>query len=270
MSGWVAGAIVVGAVVSSQASKSAAKTQANAARDASQLAKDSADASVLENRRQYDLSRSDMAPTMERGNLAGNRLQGLMGLGANSGLDDYGSLMQRFTGAQLANEPGYQFGLQQGQRGLDNSSAAHGGHYSGAQLKAASRYNNDYASTKYGDAYNRYNNDQTNTFNRLSGIAGSGQQANAQIGQFGAQMAQNNAGIMNNYASTAGNNMMGAANARASSYLSQGNSLQNALNQGGSALKNYYSSPPPRTGATSGDPSGSYYDGYAYMPNGSN
>lgn len=262
---WVAvGAAVLGTAASVSASNKASRTQAEAARDANAISKESADASVAENRRQYDLSRADMAPTIERGNLAGNRLQGLMGLGANTGLSDYGSLMQKFNGAQLEQEPGYQFGLQQGQRGLDSSAAAHGGYYSGAQLKAASRYNNDYASTKYGDAYNRFNNDQTNTFNRLSGIAGSGQQANSQIGQFGASMAQNNAGIMNNYANNAGNNMMGAANARASSYLSQGNALQNALNQGVSAWKGYSGS-----SNASASPVGTYFDGYGNVPIGS-
>jgi hypothetical protein len=237
MSGWVAGAVVVGSVVASQSAKSAAKKQAQAARDASELSKESADAATEENRRQYDLSRADMAPTVERGNLAGNRLRELLGLGVNTNnASDFGSLNQRFTGANLENEPGYQFGLNQGQRGLDNAAAARGGYYSGGQLKAASRYNSDYASTKFNDAYNRYNNDQSNIFNRLSGIAGTGQQSVSQLGQLGAQMAQNNAGIMGNYANTVGNNMMGAANARASSYLSQGNTLQNALNQGASYL----------------------------------
>jgi len=249
---WVAvGASVLGTAVSVSASSKASKAQAQAANSANASNDASSAAALDENRRQYDQNRTDMLPTMERGNLAGSRLQGLMGLGTDTGAGGFGSLMQPFTGAKLEQEPGYQFGLQQGQRGLDAGAAARGGYYSGAQLKAASRYNSDYASTKYGDAYNRYNNDQTNTFNRLSGIAGSGQQATTQIGQQGASMAGANGQIMMNNAMNNGQNTMGAANARASSYLSQGNALQNALNQGVSAWGNYSNSSsnrPPQQG----------------------
>ena len=250
---WVAvGAAVLGTAASVSASNKASKAQTQAANSANASNDASSSAALEENRRQYDQNRTDILPVMERGNMAGNRLQALMGLGSDTGASGFGSLMQPFTGAKLEQEPGYQFGLQQGQRGLDNGAAARGGYYSGAQLKAASRYNSDYASTKYGDAYNRYNNDQTNTFNRLSGIAGSGQQATSQIGQQGASMAGLNGQIMTNNAMNNGNNMMGAANARASSYLSQGNALQNALNQGTSAWGSYQQSQqlnrPPQPG----------------------
>lgn len=232
----VAAAAVAGAVIQSNQASKARKAQEQAARDANETSKEASDAAIAENRRQYDQTRSDILPTIERGNLAGNRLQELMGLGPNTGVQGYGSLTQRFTGADLVNDPGYQFGLQQGQRALDNSSAARGGYYSGAQLKAASRYNNDYAGTKFNDAYNRWNNDNTNLFNRYSGIAGSGQQAATQVGQQGQQMAFNNGQIGMNNANTIGNNLMGAGNARASSYLAQGNIWSNALNKAASGF----------------------------------
>jgi hypothetical protein len=257
---WVgAGIAAVSAISSYSANKKAAKSQEEAARQANDTSSAASQAALEENRRQYDLNRSDIMPTIERGNLAGNRLQELMGLGTNTGANGYGSLTNRFTGADLATDPGYQFGLQQGQRGLDNSASAHGGYYSGAQLKAASRYNNDYAGTKFNDAYNRYNTDQSNLFNRYSGIAGSGQQAVTQIGQQGANMANINGQIGINNANTVGNNLMDAANARSSSYLAQNNSLQNALNQGLSAWKRTQNKP-PNVGSTSGG------FGYDYGP----
>jgi len=232
---WVAvGTAVASAAIQSNQASKARKAQEQAAREANETTKDAATAALEENRRQYNQTRSDILPTIERGNLAGNRLQELMGLGANTGAAGYGYLAQRFTGEDVANDPGYQFGLREGQRGLDNSAAARGGYYSGAQLKAASRYNSDYAGTKFNDAYNRWNNDQTNLFNRYSGVAGSGQQAATQVGQQGQQMAANNGQIGMNSANIIGNNLIGAGNARASSYLAQGQIWSNALNKAAS------------------------------------
>ncbi len=232
---WVAAAAVVGsAVVKSYTANKAAKAQAAAAHEANDASTAATDLAREENKRQYDLNRADIMPTIERGNAAGNRLQEMMGLGGDKESQGYGSLMSRFTGADVANEPGYQFGLQQGQRGLDNSMAARGGYYSGAQLKAASRYNSDYAGTKFNDAYNRYNNDQTNSFNRLSGIAGSGQQATSYIGSQGANTTGQNGMMSVNNGQYVGNNLMGAGNARASAYLSQGNTWGNTINKLGS------------------------------------
>ena len=231
MSG-IATAIVGSAIVGGVVANSAANKQADAANNASASSTAASQAALTENQRQYDQNRLDQQPYMQRGNAAGNRLQELMGLGGNAGSAGYGTLGQSFTGANLASEPGYQFGLQQGQQGLDNGASARGGYYSGAQLKAASRYNNDYASTKYTDAYNRYNNDQTTQFNRLSGISGTGQQATNNIGAQGANMAATNGNIMTQNAYNNGQNTMGAANARASGYMAGGNALQNALNQG--------------------------------------
>lgn len=258
------GAAIVGGVIASKGASKAADTQARSAADATAANTAATQASIAENRRQYDQNRTDQLPYMERGNAAGNRLQELMGLGGNPGTAGYGSLGQQFTGANLESEPGYQFGLQQGQRGLDNSAAARGGFYSGAQLKAASRYGNDYASTKYTDAYNRFNNDQTTQFNRLSGVSGTGQQATNQIGSQGAAMAGANGNLLTGNAFNNGQNTMGAGNARASSYLASGNALQNALNQGVSAWRNSGS---PASSASGGNaPAGTYFDGYGYVP----
>jgi hypothetical protein len=67
MTFWVAGAVVVGSALSSKASGDAADTAAEASGRAS-------DASVGEQRRQYDLSRADQAPYLAAGTGAVNRL----------------------------------------------------------------------------------------------------------------------------------------------------------------------------------------------------
>ncbi len=229
---------IVGGLIGSKSAGRAADTQAASADRATQANNEATQAALNENRRQYDQNRLDQQPFMQRGNAAGNRLQELLGLGGDARAAGYGSLGQSFNGANLSQEPGYQFGMQQGQQALDRTAAAHGGYYSGAQLKAASRFGNDYGSTKYTDAYNRFNNDQSNQYNRLAGISGAGQQAVNQIGQQGSSLAGMNGGLITNNAMQNGQNTMGAANARASSYLAGGNALQNALNQGASAFNN--------------------------------
>lgn len=111
------------------------------------------------------------------------------GWGAKPGAE-FGSLLRNFTGEDLANEPGYQFGLSEGLKAGERSAAARGGLLSGAQLKAATRFGNDYASTKFGEAFNRDSANKTRMYNFLSGSVGTGQASAAQTGQAGANMAQ--------------------------------------------------------------------------------
>lgn len=142
---------------------------------------------------------------------------------ANGGEDvtqsaDYGSLLKNFTGEDLQNEPGYQFGLAEGQKALDNSAARNGSLFSGAALKAAARYGNDYASTKYNDAYNRDAQNKSRTYSFLSGASSQGQNAAAGV----SNAAQN-------YSNTVGNNLTAQGNASAASTIGLGNALTSGL-----------------------------------------
>ena len=177
----------------------------------------SADAATAEQRRQYDLTRSDQAPWMEAGKTS---LANIM-----SGFGNGGEFSKKFTLADYAADPGYQFRLSEGEKGIHRAASARGGLYSGATLKALARYNQDAASNEYGNAYNRFNTDQTGKFNRLASIAGLGQSSVNQVGQSG-----------QNTANRIGENMMGAANARASGYVAG----SNALNSGIGNAMNYY------------------------------
>lgn len=140
---------------------------------------------------------------------------------ATSSAPGFGSLNATFTNADFVKDPGYQFRLDEGMKGLTNSAAARGGLLSGAALKASSNYNQDYASNEFGNAFNRFNTNQTNQFNRLSSIAGVGQVAANQNGQNAMAVGQ-----------TVGNNLMGAGNARASGYVGQSNAINGAIGQG--------------------------------------
>lgn len=231
----VATAVVGGAVIGAVASNRASSTQARAANKATNVEK-----------AMFDIARSDQTPFRNAGYNALDDLGFLLGLDADgfrNGLPanataaekaaydariarlksnpNYNSLMKPFTGANLQNEPGYKFGLQQGMRGLENSATARGGLLSGAALKAASRYNQDYAGTKYNEAFNRDNINKTNTFNRLASLSGVGQTAASQIGTQAMQAGQ-----------SIGNNVMAAGNARASGYVGGANAITGAIGTG--------------------------------------
>lgn len=201
-----AGAAAVGAGVSAIASGKAAGAQERASQNATQ-----------EEQRQFDVNQANLKPFRDAG------LGVLPEL--NSGLKPGGEFNRNFTLADFNADPGYQFRMDQGSRALQASAAARGGLLSGGTLKALDRYGQDFASNEYGTAYNRFNNDQTTRFNRLSAVAGTGQTATNTIANLGAQTAQN-----------IGSNMIGAGNARAAGYVGQAN----AINSGISSLGNFY------------------------------
>ena len=135
----------------------------------------------------------------------------------------FGSLNRSFSLADFQKDPGYQFRMDEGMRGVESSAAARGGALGGRALKELTRYGQGYASNEYGNAYNRFNNDQTQRFNRLSSLAGTGQTATTQTAQMGQQTASNVAG-----------NQMAVGNARASGYVGQANAISGGLNTLGS------------------------------------
>lgn len=135
--------------------------------------------------------------------------------------EDYGSLLRAFTGQDLENDPGYQFGLNEGRKALEGSAAARGGLFSGAAGKALTRYGNDYAGTKFNEAFNRDAANKSRIYSMLSGGASLGENAAAQTGNAGMSAAQQY-----------GANTTANANAQGASGIAQGNAWGNALNQG--------------------------------------
>lgn len=150
--------------------------------------------------------------------------------------NDFGSLSRNFTMADRDADPvyksGLQFGLDQGTQGIERQGAASGMQLSGATLKALARFGNDYGTTKAQGAYERFGTNQATQYNRLSGLAGTGQQQVNQIGAAGQNFANqvgNNAMAVGN---SLANNTIGAGNARAASYMAQGNAINNAIGTG--------------------------------------
>jgi len=142
----------------------------------------------------------------------------------------FGMLARDFSAADMQKDPvyqsGLQFGLDQGTQGLNRQAAAGGNFLSGAALKALARFGNDYGSTKANESYNRFNNNQTQQYNRLAGLAGSGQQATNQVSAAGQSVANN-----------ISQSQQGVGNARASGYVGSANSWNNAIGQGVNAYQ---------------------------------
>ena len=193
---------------SKQASK-AAKTQAASADAATQVQWDI-----------YDQTRQDLSPYKEAGSQSLSQMMDQMGAG--------GYFNQTYTGQDIYSDPGYQFRVQQGQDVIQSGAAAKGGLLSGATLKALQDFGQQSASQEYGNAYNRFNADQTNRYNRLSNIVGMGQNAAAQTGNAGMQTGQ-----------AVANNTMAAANSIAAGQVASANQWTNTADNMGSMAAAY-------------------------------
>lgn len=192
-----------------------AERQAQAARDAAEGQQAASGMTLAEMQRQFNLQQNQMAPWFRAGQGALREQQALMGLGG----DTQGSL------ASLMNAPGYQFRLQQGQRGLEGGLAARGGMGSGKSMTAATEYGQNFASNEY-----------ANRLNQLAGLSGTGQRAASNMGAAGM-----------NYAGDVGNVLMGNANTQGAARITGENVRQSGLLGGaqfGMNLADYFRNQP--------------------------
>lgn len=104
---------------------------------------------------------------------------------------NYGDLLQPFSMADYEQDPGYLFRLSQGEQAINRAAAARGNRFAPRTVQELTEYGQGLASQEYGNAYNRYNIDQQNVFNRLAAIAGIGQGQVAQLDMAGQQYAGN-------------------------------------------------------------------------------
>lgn len=169
------GSSLVGASSASKAAKAQSKSDA---------------AAIAEQRRQYDLTRADLAPWRIAGGQAINQ--------------GFASLQ---PGYDYTTSPGYQWRLGQGEAAIQGSAASRGHLLSGGTLKDLAGFGQGLATQDY--------NDQ---FNRLMAVAGGGQQAATSLGGFGQQSATN-----------IGNLLQAQGQAKASGYQNQAAAIQGGL-----------------------------------------
>jgi hypothetical protein len=180
--------------------------QQDALDEAAKLANAATDRATLENRRQFDLSRADLAPWLREGGRALSAQSRLLGLNGDSS----GSLRE------LQSAPGYQFRRSQGQKQLEAGLASRGGFGSGKSFTAGQNYAQDYVSNEYG-----------NRLNQLASVANTGQSTGNSLASLGSNYAQNQGNLYTNNA-----NAQGAA--RISSANNKQNNLYNILSFGAS------------------------------------
>lgn len=224
---------VGGAAIASHGANQAADTQATAATTAEQLQHQDQQDALNFQKQQYDTEQSQIAPYLKAGTTALGQLNG-------------GSLpgFQAPTNVTEQNDPGYQFRLQQGQQALENSAAAKGGLLTGNTGEALENYGQNFASNEYSNVYNRamndYNTNVLGPYNRLSSLAGVGQQAQASGAAQGQQAASNTTNIDLTGGAQQGQDINNAAAAQASGYVGSANAYGSALSGAGNNLTQAY------------------------------
>lgn len=230
----ILGAAALGAGSSIIGGNKAAKAQQQSARDANALAAETRDKELALQEKMFEKNVELQQPAIDAGNTARSRLMELLGLSA--GGTENGSLMRDFSMSDFESDPGYQFRMEQGQQALERSAAARGGLLSGAALKDTARFSQGLASQEYQSAFDRFQTNRSNKMNPLLSLAGSAQTASGALGAAGQNYANAAGNALGQYSTTAGQNIIGAGNARASAYVNTANAINNGL---GMAVNGY-------------------------------
>ena len=194
----IGGSALLGAGASVYGANKAASAQKKAANQASQIQKD-----------QYEQTRADLAPYRDVGSNALSQYQSLLGLNGQAKAQE---ALQGYTQSPYLSQL-----IKDTQAGVDASSAARGGLFSGATAQAIGN--------KTGQLYL---GDYNNYLSRIGGLVDTGQNAASQTGQFGA-----------NAAAGRSNAAMQAGNAQAGGWINMANGVNNALSQGASLYGAY-------------------------------
>jgi hypothetical protein len=190
------------------------RKQAKAAESASQLQYEATSDAAKQQREMFDILNAQQKPYREAGYGALNQI--------NTMLPQF---TKEFTSADLIKnlDPSYQFMLQQG-LGATGQAMNVGGGGSNVDL-ARQRFAQEYAKSGAQQAFNNYQSQQSNIYNRLSNLAGIGQAAQSQANTLGSNTANALSQLGIGGASALGAGQVGAANAMAGAYGNIGNAL---------------------------------------------
>jgi hypothetical protein len=186
--------------------------QAKAAKDASQLQYQATTDAARQQREMFDILNEQQKPYREAGYGALTKINDMLP-----------QFTRQFTPADLTANlaPNYEFMRQQG-LGATAQGANVASPGSNVDL-AKTMFAENYAKGAYQDALTNWRNQQTDIFNRLSGIAGIGQTAQGQAQNLGSQTSTNLAQLGIGGASALGAGQVGAANAYGNTVSQLGN-----------------------------------------------
>lgn len=183
----------------SDAAKYAARKQSNAANRATQL-----------QREIWQQGRADLMPYMD----LGKRTIPTLETRVNKG----------FTSEDFTADPGYAFRLAEGEKSINRASGVGGSPYSGATLKALNRFSQDSASGEFDRAFARWQQGTANLMDLVN---------------LGRVSSANAAGVGADFARSASDTMMGAANAQGAAAIAGGNAQAQMYNTLGNLPMNY-------------------------------
>jgi hypothetical protein len=157
---------------------------------------DTADRQQNDIKEQQRIAREDAGSYMRLGGQSAGMLQNY--------LQEGGRLNKGFSMSDFQQDPSYQWRMNQGTNALQAGGAAQGNYFSGTMGTALQDYGQNAASQEYMNAFNRWNTENNNLFQRLfnteqvganqgQGVNGMGAQAVAQQGQYA--MAGTNAQV---------------------------------------------------------------------------
>jgi hypothetical protein len=219
----VGGASLLSGIIGAGASESAASQQAAAAQNAQNISE-----------REFNTITGQESPYMQSGYGAQGQLNYLLGIGtpgtaattgngtiqgtaptaSSSPGGGYGSLLQNFNTSDWQQlSPAYNFQKQQGTQGVLNADASGSGALSGSAYKDLINYNQNLANTSFNNAFNQYQTQQGNIYQRLAGVSQLGQNAAANTGQQGTALAGQAAQSATNIGTANAAGTVGAANA---------------------------------------------------------
>jgi hypothetical protein len=209
---------------------------AGAAKDAAQMQADAAKAAQTQQMEMFNTINAQQAPYRAAGYGALGDI-GALGTGQYQMYDAQGKptgmgegsgyLQKQFDASDLAKglAPNYDFMLQQGQMANQRAANMAGGGLGGNALQGLQKYTQDYAGNAYQNAFTNFQNQRSNIYNTLAGIAG--------IGQAGQTATNTAAANATNAATQLG---VGSAAAQAAGTIGSTNAYTGAINN---ALNNY-------------------------------
>jgi hypothetical protein len=172
---------------------------------------------------------------------------------------DNGPLAQKFSFGQadLDNDPGYQFALQQGQQAIQKAAAARGGLFSSGTLKSLAGYTTGTANQYFNDAFSRaqstFNTNRQSALSRigtLQGLAGMGLNATGAgadaVGRASALQSQNtigtgelNARLADSTSARIGNLLVGQGTSQAAGTVGGTNAVTGAIGNATKAISDF-------------------------------
>lgn len=206
----IGGAILGGAYLSSNAASSAADTAAGASTQAS-------NASIAEQRRQFDINQANQQPFLTGGTTAFNRLA--------ADLQPGGRFYAPISMANFTESPFYQGSLKRTMDLLSRKQAAGGNYMSGGALDAQARVAAQAVGEQQNNWFNQELASRQSALAPQQSLAGVGPTTANYLGTAGANMAGNVGNALMSNAGNVGNAAMASAGAQQSAYGGAANML---------------------------------------------